>query len=199
MVFRAKVVTDAKSQLLRRQYPVRFSYCSLAMHPLLLDVVEPSAFSWHKARNELNASYAFSPATEHLLVMLPYPVAHFSANVPRGVVPDKHQHPLALRSQAFAQPTTPTAGRQCSHGSQAVHQRSAAASDRCPPAATHNSTVLSVPHHYCHHLLRLLELQTPASATAFPPPSRRAYAVGQSGSTTLRLRSPPPNLVLLCG
>src|SRR5205814_10323077 len=83
---------------------VGFSHCSLAMYPLRLDVVQPGALGRQKARDYLDALLPFSPASKHLPIVLPYPVAHFPADVPGSVVPDEHQHALTLFSQAFAHP-----------------------------------------------------------------------------------------------
>ncbi len=104
MVVRAKVVADTVSQLLRGQDSVRFGYRSLAMYPLGLDVVQPGALGRQKARDDLHALLAVSPIGKHSLIVLPYPVAHLSADVPGGIVPDEHQHSLAFLSQPLAHP-----------------------------------------------------------------------------------------------
>ncbi len=101
---RAEVLTNAGSQLLSRQDAVSFGYCTLAMHPLRLDVVQPGAFGRQKARDDLHAGFSFSPATKHLAVVLPYPITHFPADVPGGIIPDEHQHSLAFFGQAFTYP-----------------------------------------------------------------------------------------------
>ncbi len=103
-MIRAEVVTDAVCQLLSGQLAGRLGNCSFAMHPLRLDVVEPRAFGRQKAGDNLHALFAFSPATKHLSVVLPYPTEHFTTDVPLGVVPDEHQHPLAFRSQSLTDP-----------------------------------------------------------------------------------------------
>src|SRR4051794_6871921 len=101
---RAEVVTDTRGQLLSGQDAVRLNYCSFAMYPLRLDVVQPGAFGRQEAGDELNTFFAFSPATKHLLVVNSYPVTHFSADVPGSVIPNEHQHSLAFCSQLLTHP-----------------------------------------------------------------------------------------------
>src|SRR4051812_48818850 len=104
MMSRAKVVTDTVSQLLRGQNAVGFGYRALAMYPLRLDVVQPGALGRQEAGDNLNAFLAFSSTGKHLLIVLPYPVAHFPTDMPGGIVPDEHQHSLVFLSQPLAHP-----------------------------------------------------------------------------------------------
>src|SRR5438552_11205298 len=104
MVVRAKVIANAKSQLLRRQDAAMLGHCSLAMHPLRFDVVQPWAFGRQQARDNLNAFLTLSPTSKHLPIVFSYPVVHFPADVPGSVIPDEHQHSLAFLSQPLAHP-----------------------------------------------------------------------------------------------
>src|SRR4051794_4898852 len=101
---RAEVIADPRGQLLRGQNAARFGYCSLAMYPLRLDVVQPGALGRQKARDNLNTTLILAPTTKRLSVVLSYPVTYLSADMPGSVVPDERKHSLAFLSQTFAYP-----------------------------------------------------------------------------------------------
>src|SRR5207302_1570677 len=100
----AKVRADAVGQCRGGQLTIRLGYGTLAMHPLRLDVVEPGTFGRQEAGDNLNALFTLSPSSKHTAVVLSQPIAYFTADMPGGVVPDEHQHPLALSSQTLTHP-----------------------------------------------------------------------------------------------
>lgn len=100
------VVTDTLGQMVGRQLGRRLDHCSLAgpPSPLWLDRVEPRTLAWQEARNELHPRFAYSTLGKYPLVVSAYPVHHLTADMPGSIVPDEHQHPLALRSHILTHP-----------------------------------------------------------------------------------------------
>src|SRR5512135_1025936 len=92
-----KVSTNALSQLLGREQAIRFHDSLLCMDPLRLNRVEPRALGGQEERQDTNAF----PSLLDLPVVLPNPVPHHFAEMPRSIIPNQEPVPLALGSQTL--------------------------------------------------------------------------------------------------
>ena len=82
---------DAVSQLLGRQGAIWFKDPTLAMQPLGFNRVQPRTFDGQRTDQD---AHTLAGGLD-LPVMLSDPSAHSLANMPRGIVPDQGQDPLA--------------------------------------------------------------------------------------------------------
>src|SRR5215210_1172888 len=109
-------LADPVCQLVCSEQPLGLCDLAFGVDPLGLDRVEPRALGGQKARD-----YAYStPAFFDPAVVSTDPVAHLSAFVPAGVVPDQEQSLLAPRLEPSATPFEEPHGYSA-HGT-AIHE-----------------------------------------------------------------------------
>jgi hypothetical protein len=75
-LFTAKVVTDALSDLARRQEPSGFDYRPLAVDPLWLNPVQPRTFGRQPTRDDAHARLPRLSLLQHCLIVLAQPDSH---------------------------------------------------------------------------------------------------------------------------
>lgn len=97
--FRLKVVTDTTDDLRRGQRTGRFDNGPLAMNPVRFNGVQPRAFHGQAAGEETHTALPLDA-----LVVRPHPGADLTADVPGGVVPDHHEHPLPCGGHPLHEP-----------------------------------------------------------------------------------------------
>jgi hypothetical protein len=105
--FRLVVFVDPPSDLVGGQLPVRLDDGSFALQPLRFDGIEPRALHRQVADHQLAAALPLPRP-----VVRPDPPPHPLADVPGGVVPDQHEHPLALGGEPLTQPTHEVLGHR---------------------------------------------------------------------------------------
>lgn len=89
-----EILANSFDQFFSRQLSLRLDNCSLTMYPMRLNWIQPRALD-----RQSMSKYSHPAFSLHSLVVLLDPSAHFLALMPGGIVPDQHQHPLALFSQ----------------------------------------------------------------------------------------------------
>ena len=89
--------TNAFSQLLGREHPIRLHYGLLRMDPLRFNGIEPGALCGEQERQD---TYALARPLD-LLIVLANPLPHHLADMPGGVVPDQQPLPFSLGCQAL--------------------------------------------------------------------------------------------------
>ena len=98
-MLRSIVATDSGDQLLSRQLARWFYDSPLAMYPMRFNAIEPRAFHRQLANNDSHPAFLFGSS-----VVSTNPVTHFTATVPRGIVPYQQQGFLAFLLQLFNDP-----------------------------------------------------------------------------------------------
>ena len=78
---------DTRFEFVGAQQPVRFRHGPFPMDPFRFDGIEPRVFARQLADYDAYANCGLLD----LLIVLPYPVPHGVAAVPRGIVPDQQQ------------------------------------------------------------------------------------------------------------
>jgi hypothetical protein len=96
----AIVGIDPRFKFGSAQQPIRFRHGPLAMDPCRFNGVEPRTFARQRAHDK---AHACSTPLD-LLMVVPYPVPHRLAAVPRGIVPDQQQGGEALCREACGAP-----------------------------------------------------------------------------------------------
>src|SRR5258708_17224237 len=91
---------DALLELVGRQQTGRLDHTAFAMNPLGFDRIEPGAFD--RQRTGKN-SYAAPPVSDRTIVG-PDPGPHFPTEMPRGIVPNQHEHVGALLAKLVGAP-----------------------------------------------------------------------------------------------
>src|SRR5947199_3090980 len=99
-----KVVTDGTLHFLCGEQTGWFHDGPLAMHPMWFNAVEPGTLDRQPARDDTHPRFARSLARQHAAVVLLKPTAHFLTHMPRGIIPDKNEHALALALQLLTEP-----------------------------------------------------------------------------------------------
>jgi hypothetical protein len=100
----AKVITDTMFHFLSGEQRGRFYDGPFAMHPVRLNAIEPGTLGRQPAGNDAHSRMALPLGCQDTLIVQPEPAAHFLTDMPGGVIPDEHQHALALRLQLLAEP-----------------------------------------------------------------------------------------------
>ncbi len=96
----SEMVADTIPQLAGRQQPVRLTDFSLGMNPMGLNRIEPRTLDRQIATEETDAVSVLLD----LLIVCAGPSTHRVADMPRGIIPNQQQDPLAVR---FEFGTTP--------------------------------------------------------------------------------------------
>ena len=94
-----EIVANSFDQFFSCKLPLWLYHRLLPMYPTRLNWTQPRTLDWQSV-----SKYSHSAFSLHPLVVLLDPTSHFPALVPGGIVPDRHQHPLAFFCQL---PTDP--------------------------------------------------------------------------------------------
>src|SRR5215469_9787953 len=92
-----KMSTNAFSQLLGRENPIRLHYGLLRMDPLRFNGIEPRTLCGEQERQD---TYSLARLFD-LLIVLANPISHHLADVPGRIVPDQQPLPFSLRCQTL--------------------------------------------------------------------------------------------------
>jgi len=93
-MFAPEIVANSFDQFFSRELSLRLYNCSLPMHPMRFDWIQPRTLD-----RQSQGKYSHSAFSLYSLVVLLDPTPDFLALVPSGIVPDHHQHPFAFFCQ----------------------------------------------------------------------------------------------------
>lgn len=103
-LFATEVVTNPLPKLLSGQKPSGLDNGTLSVDPLRFNFVEPRTFGGQPARNNVHPCFAGLNFLQHGLIVLAQPGFDLLTHVPGSIIPNQHEHLLALCLDLFAYP-----------------------------------------------------------------------------------------------
>ena len=179
LVSAAEDTANTIGKLVGSEQSLGLSNLAFAMDPLWLDGVQPRALFGQKARNYAHPSFATFGL--NLAVMGGYPVAHFFALVPGGVVPDQKQRLFARRSELVGAVAEKLRG----FGTTVGRPRTSARFLLSPAGTARSRPAPWARDHPCSESSR-------GGAPALHRPTTNAEKSARSGRTSTRPQSPQP-------